>query len=97
MEQNPVAQVAGDLIAGEQSSVNLPSLCMQLINIVTELCVFLHGLIGVGDLLHQLTATDPTSIMQTINHCVSLSHTIQTDPRTSILTRDFPETKLSQN
>lgn len=35
-------QVAGDLIAGEESCVmvNLSNLDLQLINIITELCVF---------------------------------------------------------
>jgi len=41
-------QVARDLIAGEESSVvvDLPSLGMQLVNIVTELCAFCTGLLG---------------------------------------------------
>ena len=35
-------QVAGDLISGEQNSavINLSNLDLQLINMVTELCVF---------------------------------------------------------
>lgn len=49
-------QIARDLIAGEESSVvvNLHDLVMQLVNILTELCVFLHRLIGVGNLLQQI-------------------------------------------
>lgn len=36
--------------------VDLPSLGMELINIITELCVHcMHGLIVIGDLLQQVS------------------------------------------
>jgi hypothetical protein len=41
-------QVARDLIAGEYSSVvvDLPNLGIQIINIITVLCIFYMGLLG---------------------------------------------------
>jgi hypothetical protein len=41
-------QVTRDLIAGEWSTVvvDLPNLGMQLINIITEVCVLYRGLLG---------------------------------------------------
>jgi hypothetical protein len=48
-----------DLIAGEQSSVvaNLPNLGVQLINIVTELCVFCMDLLGLEIYCNKMAPT----------------------------------------